>query len=68
MHRAESMSAALPNVPMHPLVQADCVHRDLYTDAALFAQEQQRFFGRAWLFAGHGSQMPAVGDFITVAL
>ena len=68
MHRAEPMSAALPNLPLHPLVQDACVHRDLYTDAALFAQEQQRFFGRAWLFAGHGSQMPGVGDFITVSL
>ena len=68
MHRAESMSAELPNAPVHPLVQDDRVHRDLYTDADLFAQEQQRFFGRAWLFAGHGSQMPEVGDFITVSL
>ena len=68
MHRAESMSAELPNLPVHPLVQDDRVHRDLYTDADLFAQEQQRFFGRAWVFAGHGSQMPEVGDFITVSL
>ena len=68
MHRAESMSAELPNLSVHPLVQDDRVHRDLYTDADLFAQEQQRFFGRAWVFAGHGSQMPEVGDFITVSL
>jgi phenylpropionate dioxygenase-like ring-hydroxylating dioxygenase large terminal subunit len=68
MHQAESMSAELPNAPVHPLVQDDRVHRDLYTDADLFAQEQQRFFGRAWVFAGHGSQMPEVGDFITVSL
>ncbi len=68
MHRAESMSAELPNAPVHPLVQDDRVHRDLYTDADLFAQEQQRFFGRAWVFAGHGSQMPEVGDFITLSL
>ena len=68
MHRAESMSAEFPNAPVHPLVQDDRVHRDLYTDADLFAQEQKRFFGRAWLFAGHGSQMPEVGDFITVSL
>ena len=68
MHRAESMSAVSHHLHMHPLVQDDRVHRDLYTDEALFAQEQQRFFGRAWLFAGHGSQMPQVGDFITVSL
>jgi len=62
------MSAVSPDLPLHPLVQDDRVHRDLYTDADLFAQEQQRFFGRAWLFAGHGSQMPEVGDFITLSL
>jgi hypothetical protein len=64
----ETLSAAASHVPLHPLVQEACVHRDLYTDAALFAQEQQRFFGRAWLFAGHGSQMPEVGDYITLEL
>ena len=62
------MSAVSPDLPRHPLVHDDRVHRDLYTDAALFAQEQQRFFGRAWLFAGHGSQIPEVGDFVTLAL
>jgi phenylpropionate dioxygenase-like ring-hydroxylating dioxygenase large terminal subunit len=62
----ETLSAATPHWPVHPLVQEACVHRDLYTNAALFAQEQQRFFGRAWLFAGHGSQMPEVGDYITL--
>ena len=61
-------SAVLPDLPLHPLVQDNCVHRDLYTDAALFEQERQRFFGRAWVFAGHGSQMPEVGDFINLDL
>ena len=64
----ETLSAATSPLTVHPLVQEACVHRDLYTDAALFAQEQQRFFGRAWLFAGRGSQMPAVGDYITLEL
>jgi phenylpropionate dioxygenase-like ring-hydroxylating dioxygenase large terminal subunit len=62
------MSAVPHPMPAHPLVQERCVHRDLYTDAALFAQEQQRFFARAWLFAGHGSQIPAAGDYITLDL
>ncbi len=62
------MSAVSPDLPRHPLVHDDRVHRDLYTDPALFAQERQRFFGRAWLFAGHGSQMPQVGDYVTLEL
>ncbi|MEY3652757.1 MAG: hypothetical protein RL739_927 [Pseudomonadota bacterium] len=62
------MSAVSPELPLHPLVHDDRVHRDLYTDAGLFAQEQRRFFGRAWVFAGHASQMPEVGDFITLSL
>lgn len=62
------MSAVSPELPLHPLVHDDRVHRDLYTDADLFAQEQRRFFGRAWVFAGHASQMPEVGDFITLSL
>jgi len=62
------MSAVPPTKPVHPLVQDSCVHRDLYTDAALFEQERHRFFARSWLFAGHGSQIPASGDFITLDL
>jgi hypothetical protein len=27
-------SAVSPDLPLHPLVQDNCVHRDLYTDAA----------------------------------
>ena len=45
------------------LVQPDRVHRSVYTDAALFELEMQRIFGRAWLYIGHESQVPAVGDF-----
>ncbi len=68
MQSIEPMSAVPHPMSAHPLVQERCVHRDLYTDAALFAQEQQRFFARAWLFAGHGSQIPAAGDYITLDL
>lgn len=39
---------------------------DLYTDDDLFAQEMTGIFGRQWLYAGHVSQLPAAGDFITV--
>ncbi len=47
------------------LVQADRVHRDLYFDAELFALEQQHFFANTWNYAGHESQIPEPGDWLT---
>ncbi|MBC7705274.1 MAG: Rieske 2Fe-2S domain-containing protein [Rhodoferax sp.] len=48
------------------LVQADRVHRDLYINAELFALEQQHFFANTWNYAGHESQLPHPGDWLTV--
>ena len=45
------------------LVQEDRVHRDVYLSEELFALEQERFFARTWLFAGHASQVPQPGDY-----
>ena len=50
------------------LVQPHQVHRDLYLDAELFALEMQRLWARTWLYVGHTSQVPQVGDFITAWL
>jgi phenylpropionate dioxygenase-like ring-hydroxylating dioxygenase large terminal subunit len=50
------------------LFQRDRVHRDVYLDEALFRIEQERLFLRAWLFLGHASQVPKVGDYLTVTL
>lgn len=50
------------------LVRNDRVHRRVYTDPAVFELEQQRIFNRSWLFAGHESQVPRRGDFITTQL
>src|SRR5260370_5403157 len=50
------------------LVEPGRVHRRVYTDPDIFELEMERIFGRAWLFVGHASQVPAAGDFITTEL
>jgi phenylpropionate dioxygenase-like ring-hydroxylating dioxygenase large terminal subunit len=50
------------------LFEGDRVHRDAYISDEVFALEQERLFARTWLFAGHASQVPAAGDFVTLEL
>ncbi|MEN4918541.1 aromatic ring-hydroxylating dioxygenase subunit alpha [Achromobacter spanius] len=50
------------------LVEPDRVHRDLYTDPAVYAAEQMRLWTRAWVYVGHESQVPAVGDYYTTEI
>jgi phenylpropionate dioxygenase-like ring-hydroxylating dioxygenase large terminal subunit len=60
-------SAALADAPPHPLdelVHDDRVHRSLYTDRALFAQEMERVFGGTWVFLAHESEIPEPNDFV----
>ena len=47
------------------LFKGDRVHRDVYLSDELFALEQERLFAKAWIFIGHGSQVPRPGDYIT---
>lgn len=56
--------------PLDPrrLVQRDRVHRRVYTDPAVFELEMERIFGRAWIFLGHDSQIPAPGDFVATRI
>jgi len=48
------------------LVQADRVHRDVYTDAEVFQLEMERLWSRTWVYVGHASQIPDPGDFLTL--
>ena len=50
------------------LVQPDRVHRDLYIDPELFALEQEHFFANTWNYAGHASQIPNAGDYLSVEI
>ena len=45
------------------LVKRDRVHSRIYTDPGIFELEMARIFGKAWLFIGHESEIPAAGDY-----
>jgi phenylpropionate dioxygenase-like ring-hydroxylating dioxygenase large terminal subunit len=51
---------------LESLVEADRVHRDVYTDPEVFQLELERLWSRSWVYVGHASQVPAAGDYITV--
>lgn len=50
------------------LVRETEVHRDVYTDRAVFDLEMKHVFGNSWVYVGHASQVPATGDFITTTI
>ena len=50
------------------LVEDRRVHRDVYLSEELFSLEQESFFARTWLFAGHASEVPKAGDYRTLEL
>jgi p-cumate 2,3-dioxygenase subunit alpha len=41
------------------------VHRSVFVDREIFEQERALIFDRSWLFAGHVSEFPNRGDFVT---
>jgi p-cumate 2,3-dioxygenase alpha subunit len=41
------------------------VHRSVFVDCQIFEQERAQIFDRSWLFAGHVSEFPKPGDFVT---
>ena len=41
------------------------VHRSVFVDKEIFEQERARIFDKSWLFAGHLSEFPKPGDFVT---
>ena len=50
------------------LVRPDHVHRRAYADPAIFALEQERIFGRLWIYVAHESQLKKPGDFVRTRL
>ncbi len=50
------------------LVRDTAVHRDVYTSPGVFDLEMKRLFRRTWVFVGHASQVPEIGDFFTTTV
>src|SRR5438477_9380334 len=44
------------------------VSREIFVNEAIYAEEQERLFARAWLFVGHESQIPKPGDYFVSAM
>jgi phenylpropionate dioxygenase-like ring-hydroxylating dioxygenase large terminal subunit len=47
------------------MVRPDAVHRAVYTDPSVFADEMNRVFAQVWVFVGHESEIPEPHDYIT---
>jgi phthalate 3,4-dioxygenase alpha subunit len=45
-------------------LEAGMVPATIYSDPELFALEQERIFGRAWMFLAHESEIPDPGDYV----
>jgi 3-phenylpropionate/trans-cinnamate dioxygenase alpha subunit len=41
------------------------INRRIFSDQDIYEQEQEKIFGRCWLFLGHESQLPFANDFFT---
>jgi benzoate/toluate 1,2-dioxygenase alpha subunit len=63
MSRYQSNPAAIS-----ALVRPDSIHRDVYLDPELFELEMSRLWRTAWIYVGHESQTPNVGDFYTTQI
>ena len=59
---------ALSRDDIRGLVHGDYIHRRAYADPHVFALEQERIFGRLWIYVAHESQVPNSGDFVRTHL
>src|SRR5262245_44344091 len=50
------------------LVEPHRVHRSIYVDPAIFAEEMDKIFGGTWVYIAHESQIAKPNDFITTKL
>lgn len=50
------------------LVRPSEVHRDLFIDDEIFELEMEHLFATTWVYVGHASQVPNVGDYFTTTV
>ncbi|CAN5493201.1 aromatic ring-hydroxylating dioxygenase subunit alpha [soil metagenome] len=50
------------------LIEPGRVHASLYADPAVFRDELATLYGSGWVYVGHDSEVPEVGDFVTKTL
>jgi benzoate/toluate 1,2-dioxygenase subunit alpha len=50
------------------LVRETEVHKDCYIDDEIFDLEMAHLFANTWVYVGHASQVPQVGDFYTTTV
>jgi phenylpropionate dioxygenase-like ring-hydroxylating dioxygenase large terminal subunit len=50
------------------LVEPDRVHRTVYTDQQIFDREIEQIFERVWVYCGHETQVPQVGDYYALSI
>jgi benzoate/toluate 1,2-dioxygenase subunit alpha len=53
-----------PNA-IRSLVRGGDIHRDVYVNPELFDLEMERLWHTAWVYVGHDSQVPEIGDYYT---
>jgi phenylpropionate dioxygenase-like ring-hydroxylating dioxygenase large terminal subunit len=53
---------------LEQLVEADRVHRTVYTDQGIFDREMDNIWEKTWVYCGHESQVKQPGDFYTVQI
>jgi phenylpropionate dioxygenase-like ring-hydroxylating dioxygenase large terminal subunit len=68
LHRMEQQTQHPTAEEIRSLLRPDHVHRRAYVDATIFQLEQERIFGRLWIFVAHESQLTKPGDFVRTRL
>ena len=67
-HDAAVFSRCDMNEDFSRFFKPGCVHRQLYTDPAIFELEMARIFGAAWIYIGHESQVKKPGDYFATQI
>jgi phenylpropionate dioxygenase-like ring-hydroxylating dioxygenase large terminal subunit len=49
-------------------VEHGIVSREIFVNDEIYRQELERIFARAWLFLGHESQIPHLGDYVVSSM